>query len=114
MTDVPLYRSPEFDALPAGDPRRRLATIRAADCWWREGRPSVIADRLREEITIGDLISRWRVRLVSDDVREAVDDWPRVLDVQRARANGYRPPQRTAEPWTAEDLDPTTWRAVSS
>ena len=111
--DIPLYRSRGWYTLRPDDPRRWRSTVRAADAWWAEGRPSAIADRLREEVTIGDLIARWRVRLIGWDVREVVDDWGRVLDVQQARAAEYRPPERTPRPWSAEDLDPATWREVS-
>jgi hypothetical protein len=111
VTALPLYRSQEFDALAPGDPRRRLATIRAADCWFEEGRPEAIAARLRDEISVADLLCRWRLRLVGFDVHEfAADDWVRVLDVQRARAAEYRPPERTPRPWTVEQLDMSTWR----
>jgi hypothetical protein len=105
-----LYRSKAWYALRVDDPRRLASTVRAADCWWSEGQPEAIKARLRDEIEVADLLARWRVRMAGHDVRDSLDDWMAVLDVQRARANGYRPPPRTPRPWTAEDLDPTTWR----
>lgn len=43
------YGSPEFDALPAGDPRRRAAVLHAADCW----------ARLRSSPHVAELLGEW-------------------------------------------------------
>jgi hypothetical protein len=82
---LPLYRSPEFDALDPDDPRRQLSMQRAADAWWRDGQPDAMRARLIDELADADLYARWRVRLAGIDIREAVDDWPGVYDVVQAR-----------------------------
>jgi hypothetical protein len=74
---LPLYRSPEFDALDPDDPRRWQSTVRAADAWWREGQPDQIAIRLRDEIEFNDRFAAWRLRMVSNDLSTA-EDWSRI------------------------------------
>ena len=113
MSDIPIYRSAAFAALPPDDPRRWASMRRAADCWWAEGQPAVIRSRLLDEFEVADLLARWRVRAAGDDVRGDTD-WPRVQAIVIARAAGYVPPERTPRPWTAEQLGMSTWREVSS
>jgi hypothetical protein len=105
QSDIPLYRSREFSALPLGDPRRLVSMRRAADCWWSEGQPAVIRARLVDELEACDLISRWRIRMCSHDVHDALDDWPRAYSVVQARAAEYVPPEWTPTPWTSAQLD---------
>jgi hypothetical protein len=112
-SSLPLYRSPQYDALDPADARRYQSMRRAADAWWRDGQPDEIRRRLLAELdaaaTLADLLARWRVRTAGLDVHEAIEDWPRVYDVVQARAKGYRQPERTPIPWTAEELDKANW-----
>jgi hypothetical protein len=91
--DIPIYRSPEFDALDPDDPRRWKSTVRAAEAWWREGQPDQIAIRLRDEIEFNDRFAAWRLRMVSNDMSAALD-WtaesrlPSWAELQRLRQYG--------------------------
>jgi hypothetical protein len=87
-----------------------LSDATAAAAWRAYWTDEAIAARLREELEVADLIARWRIRMVGHDIRDAIDDWPRVLDVQMARAKGFRPLDRTPDPWPPESLDRDAWR----
>jgi hypothetical protein len=71
---LPLYRSPEFDALDPDDPRRWQSTVRAADAWFSEGQPDVIRERLLADIAFNDGFTAHRLRMVSNDL-SAAQDW---------------------------------------
>jgi Protein of unknown function (DUF2742) len=82
---IPVYGSPEWEQLPADDPRRFAAVVRAAEVWRQDGEPDRMARRLLDELAVADLLARWRVRMAGLDVHGVMDDWPRVLDVVMAR-----------------------------
>ena len=88
---LPIYGSEAWEALDPVDPRRFAAVIAAAEAWRSEGTDDAIRARLLDELEVADLLARWRVRMAGLDVREAIDDWPRVFDVVRARQDGYQP-----------------------
>jgi hypothetical protein len=77
---VPLYRSPEFDALDPDDTLRWQSTIRAADAWWAEGQPNAIRARLLDELADDDALVRWRLRHMSWDLSEAAD-WSAIANL---------------------------------
>lgn len=77
--DIPIYGSPEWEALDTTDPRRFASVVRAAECWRLDGEPDAIRDRLAEN----DLLTAVRIREVSHDLSEI--DWVRMLDVLAAR-----------------------------
>jgi Protein of unknown function (DUF2742) len=83
--EVPIYGSTEWEALDPIDPRRFAAVVVAAECWRQDGEPDRVRARLLDELAVADLLARWRVRVAGLDVRHAIDDWPRVLDVVMAR-----------------------------
>jgi hypothetical protein len=83
--EIPLYGSPEWAELDRTDPRRFASVVAAAECWRQDGEPDRMRDRLLDELAVADLLARWRVRVAGLDVRHAIDDWPRVLDVVMAR-----------------------------
>jgi hypothetical protein len=56
------------------------------------------------------MLARWRIRMAGHDIREAISDWPRVMDIVLARKGGYQPLDRTPNPWPPESLDKATWR----
>jgi len=56
--------SPEWEELPAADPRRFAAVVRAAEAWRRDGTPEAIAARLRAELDDADLLKRHRNELL--------------------------------------------------
>ncbi|HEY9475771.1 MAG TPA: hypothetical protein VIS06_18210 [Mycobacteriales bacterium] len=70
---VPLYRSPEWHALPAGDPRRLTSMRRAADAWWYDSRPDAIAARLADELATIDREVIRRIRATSYEVCTGAD-----------------------------------------
>lgn len=49
----PHYGSPAWLALPAGDPRRWVAVVRAAECWRQAGLADEIARRLFADLEAG-------------------------------------------------------------
>jgi hypothetical protein len=84
--EIPIYASPEWEALEPTDPRRFAAVVRAAECWRLDGEPDAIRQRLAED----DVLARARVRLASYDVAGATD-WaeaasrPSWAELQRRR-----------------------------
>jgi hypothetical protein len=84
------YGSPEFHALPVGDPRRRAAVLHAADCW----------RKLCESPHVAEILAEWMewdrrraARQLSHDLSGAAD-WRR-----RAEAPTYATiARRRAEP----------------
>jgi hypothetical protein len=87
-----------------------FSDAQAAAAWRAYWTDEAIRARVLDEIALSDLIARWRIREAGHDFRNAIEDWPRVLDVQMARAKGYRPPERTPDPWPPESLDRDAWR----
>ena len=71
--DIPIYRSPEFDALDPDDPRRGQSTVRAADAWYADGTAEAMRNRLLAEIEFNDRFSAWRMRALSHDLSGATD-----------------------------------------
>lgn len=104
--EIPVYGSEEWDALDPVDPRRFAAVVVAAECWRQDGEPDRVRARLLDELAVSELLARWRVRMAGLDVRQAVDDWPRLYDVVQARAAAYEAVERTEQPWSADDLKP--------
>jgi hypothetical protein len=97
--------TPDTTGLPrCGLCDRDAAAWRA---WWT---PEAIRRRLLDEIELADMLARWRIRMAGHDIREAIDDWPRVMDIVLARKGGYQPLDRTPNPWPPESLDKATWR----
>jgi hypothetical protein len=84
--EIPVYGSPEWEALPPADPRKFAAVVRAAECWRLDGEPDAVRRRLADD----DLLVRARVRLASYDVADATD-WtdaagrPSWAELQRRR-----------------------------
>ena len=87
--DIPIYGSPAWEQLPASDPRRFAAVVRAAECWYQDGTDDAIRARLTQELADNDMLCRYRIRAAGRDVHEAVDDWGRVYEVVTARRD-YR------------------------
>ena len=81
--DIPIYGSPEWEALDDLDPRRFASVVRAAECWRRDGDEELHV-RLDEELHVADLLARWRVRMAGLDIRGDAD-WSRIYDVVQAR-----------------------------
>lgn len=79
--DAPAYGSPEWLALPDGSPAKVAATVRAAECWARDG--DELEERLWVEVTA---LSRANKR---------AEDAAYVADIERHRATWaggvYRP-----------------------
>ncbi|MGE3811688.1 MAG: hypothetical protein AB7I24_09080 [Candidatus Nanopelagicales bacterium] len=69
---MPAYASLDWLALDGRDPRRLAALVVAAECWWGEGRPAVLAERLRDQLALDDHLVRQRIREASWDVSEAL------------------------------------------
>jgi hypothetical protein len=72
--ELPIYGSPEWEALDQADPRWLASTLRAAECWRLDGTVDNIRTRLRTELDEADLYVRWRVRLAGLDVHTALMD----------------------------------------
>lgn len=109
---APPSRGPGWRARGTGvdavaDLTREQIEAAAWRSWWTD---EAIEARFREEVAIADLLARYWVRMAGLDIREAIDDWPRVYDIVQARRRGYEPLDRTPKPWTAEDLDRDRWR----
>jgi Protein of unknown function (DUF2742) len=84
--ELPIYGSPDWEALDAVDPRRFASVVRAAECWRLDGEPEAVRERLTEN----DWLVRYRVREGGLDVHGRGDtDWARVYEVVTARA-AYR------------------------
>nr|MDT0665894.1 hypothetical protein [Micromonospora sp. DSM 115978] len=88
---IPAYGSPEWSALPAGDPRRGAAVIVAAECWRRDDPAGPWAEALRQAEQDGAYAARvaddeqdWRAR-VQPAIRALLDHMARI---DRARAAG--------------------------
>ncbi|MEU6233522.1 hypothetical protein [Kitasatospora sp. NPDC047058] len=81
-TGIPIYGSPAFAALPAGDPRREAALITAAEAWRQEAEdaPLRIHCALRTDLALGE---RARAAWVAED--EA--SWQRLVRDVRAWSN---------------------------
>jgi hypothetical protein len=77
--EIPIYGSPEWEALDSIDPRRFAAVVRAAECWRLDSEPDAVRRRIAED----DLLAAVRIRLMSHDLSEI--DWSRILEVNRAR-----------------------------
>jgi hypothetical protein len=82
----------------------------AAAAWRAYWTDDAIRQRTLDELEVASLIARWQIRMAGLDIREAIDDWPRVQDVVDARRRGYEPLDRTPNPWPPESLDRDTWR----
>ena len=82
----------------------------AAAAWRAYWTDEAIKARILDEIELADTLARWRIRMAGLDIREAIDDWPRVQDIVRARQGGYQPLEQTPRPWRAEELDKANWR----
>lgn len=74
---IPSYGTPEFLALPQDDPRRLPALVIAAECWWNQGRPEVMAEVLEDHLAEMDAEARYRFRALSWDLSGA-QDWNAV------------------------------------
>ena len=105
--EIPVYASDEWETLDDLDPRRFASIVRAAECWRLDGEEEAVKRRLQED----DWLVQLRVREAGLDIHGRGDtDWVRVFDVVQARAGGDQPPERTPQPWTAADVDPTIWQ----
>lgn len=76
---VPPYASADWLALDPDDPRRLAAIVIAAECWWYDGLPEVMAERLRDELLFLDQLVVERIRRTSWDVA-AAKDWVAVAE----------------------------------
>ncbi|HEY9411434.1 MAG TPA: DUF2742 domain-containing protein [Jiangellaceae bacterium] len=81
---VPRYGTPEWEALPDGDPRVFAAVVIAAECWRRDGTPEAIAARLRQELEESDRLVLYRQFGAERDVHAAWMEQP-------ARRRVWRP-----------------------
>jgi Protein of unknown function (DUF2742) len=77
--DIPIYGSGEWEELPASDPRKFAAVVRAAECWYRDGEADAIRQRIVQDLADNDMLARWRVRAAGHDVHDAVDDFGQGL-----------------------------------
>jgi Protein of unknown function (DUF2742) len=82
--ELPIYGSPQWEALAVDDPRRFASVVRAAEAWRLDGTDEAIRARLLDELEVADLLARWRVRMAGLDVR-GTTDWSRVQEVVMAR-----------------------------
>jgi hypothetical protein len=69
---VPIYGSPEYQALPEGHPDRQASMEHAAECWRLEGTEEAIAARLRDEIEFNNWYTAYRLRELSKDLSEGL------------------------------------------
>ncbi|WP_053205856.1 hypothetical protein [Jiangella muralis] len=86
--ELPVYGSPDFEALPPDDPRRVASCVRAAECWRLDGTDDAIRARLAEEFETNDLLVRYRISEASRDVSAdyEYDNRPSWAELQRRRA----------------------------
>jgi len=86
--EIPVYGSPEWEALDRLDPRRFASVVRAAECWRLEGEPEAIRRRLADD----DLLVRLRLRHMIGDL----SGWPfqRHHEIARSRAEWGDPRYR--------------------
>lgn len=119
---LPIYGSPEWEALDNADPRRFASVVRAAEAWRRDGTDQAVREHTEHQLFLaeqaGEQIAMSRLRQLSWDLSEATD-WANMADsIDRARRAhttrdaGYQQPQRTPDPWTPEQLDKKTWRVA--
>jgi hypothetical protein len=73
--DPPLVDQLTADDL--GTPCGTASIARAALCWWRDGLPDQIAERLREELADADHLARWRTRQAVAELEEALRQFRR-------------------------------------
>lgn len=92
--EIPLYGSPEWDALPDTDPRRVAAVARAAEAWRRGGEAEHLAVQLRMELAEDDLLFRMRLQLAERDARAdyVASTAPSWAELQRRRAEMLQVP----------------------
>lgn len=69
--DLPIYGSPEWEALDNIDPRRFASVVRAAEAWRRDSTDQALKTRLKAELEEADLLIRWRIRTAGLDVHAA-------------------------------------------
>ena len=93
---VPRYGSPEWEALPTGDPRVFAAVVAAAESWRRDGTDEAIAARLRQELDESDRLLLARQFGAASDVHAA---WMELPERKR-RVGGFGLP-RTPQGWIA-------------
>jgi hypothetical protein len=112
--DVPLIS--ELTAADIGTARGTAAISRAALAWLRDGQPDSIRARLETQLREDDRLAIWRLRQMSADLSDA-EAWGEVgRSIARARVarnlreDGYKPLDRTPDPWPPESLDPANWR----
>lgn len=86
--EIPVYASPEWEALDPTDPRRFASVVRAAEAWRLDGEPDAVRQRLRDD----DLLARARIRLVSYDLSEL--PWQRIREIDTARRDAGDPRYR--------------------
>jgi hypothetical protein len=83
---LPIYGSPEWEQLPADDPRKYASVVRAAECWYLDGQLEAMRRRLDED----NWLVRYRIREAGLDVHGRGDtDWARIYEVVTNRA-AYR------------------------
>jgi hypothetical protein len=96
---LPRYASDDWHALDPADPRHLAAVVVAAECWAHEGRPDVLAERLRDDLALTDQIVVGRIRRASWDVAGA-RDWQAAshrkthAELEARRRSAYATPER--------------------
>lgn len=68
--ELPIYGSPEWEALPTTDPRRFASVVAAAECWRLDSEPEAVKRRLDED----DQLVRHRIRTAGLDVHDALTE----------------------------------------
>lgn len=89
----PRYGTPEWEGLPASDPRKLAAVAVAAECWRDHCSTYRVAEDLLERMAEEDRAVLWRSRETSWDVRASLAaclpgwvDSPSHAELQRRRA----------------------------
>jgi hypothetical protein len=70
--DIPIYGSPEYHELPQDDPARLASIERAAEAWRLMWTVEAVAARLKAEINFNDQYTAWRLRQLSNDLSEGL------------------------------------------
>lgn len=72
--DIPIYGSPEWDALDDTDPRKVAACVRAAEAWRQDGEPDAIRAQVLDDLAQIERYFAYRMRQASKDLRDG-HDW---------------------------------------
>jgi hypothetical protein len=111
---LPLYGSPEWEALDRLEPRRFAAVVVAAECWRTEGTDDAIRARLLDELAVADLLARWRVRMAGST---STASWPTGPEC----STSWTPAVRATRRWPEmgdhngkKSIDDSTKKSISS